>query len=128
MTPLTDRARVLGRRVDLYIHQGATYRHDWLYVDDADQPIDITGYSARLQIRASEASTTVLYSATTANGQLVIDGAAGLVMLAIPDPTNAAWTWRYGVYDLELVDPDAVVDKIGWGKVRVKPEITRSEP
>lgn len=125
MIPLTDRARVLKRRQDLYIHQGGTYRYDWVYVDDADQPIDITGYTARLQMRASEAATPVLYSATTDNGQLVIDGEAGLVMLAIPDPTNAAWVWRYGVYDLELLDPDDFVVKLSWGRVRVKPEITR---
>lgn len=125
MTALTDRARVLKRRVDLYIHQGATYRHDWVYLDEADAPIDITGYTALLQIRPHALADVLLYEGATGNGHIVIDGPDGLVQLSIPDEITGAWPWRYGEYQLDLITPGGDVDKIGWGKVRGRPDGTR---
>lgn len=125
MTALTDRQIVTARRLDLYIHQGATYNHTWVYLDEAGAPINITGYTARLQIRATQAATTFLYEATTANGAITISGALGEVRLKIPAATLSAWTWTTGVYDLELEGLLLETDKLSWGRVRVKPEITR---
>lgn len=126
MTTLTDRAIVAGRRVELYIHQGETYHHNWQYRDPITKaPINLTGYIARLQMRAAPSAVTVLYEATTANGVITLDAPLGLVKLKIPAVSNSAWTFFAAGYDLEIQAATGEVDKLGWGRVRIKPEYTR---
>jgi hypothetical protein len=47
-------------------------------------PIDLTGYSAFLQIRTNDLRKTLLVDASTANGLLTVDGMAGTVFADIP--------------------------------------------
>jgi len=111
--------------VHLYILQGTTYLHDFIYKDaDTDEVIDLTNYTARMQIRETQPSAATLYEGTT-DDDITIDGAAGKVSLEIPAATTAAWTWVRGSYDLEVVSAAGRVFRIAEGTVRVKPEVTR---
>ncbi|MFI6634264.1 hypothetical protein ACIBI7_35745 [Nonomuraea fuscirosea] len=47
------------------------------------------------------------------------------MLLHIPGATSAAWTWRVGVYDLELVDVGGRPLRLLQGAVRVTGEVTR---
>lgn len=125
MAALDDRTAFYARRIDLYIPQGATYNRAWLHADATGAPINITGYTARLQIREYQAATAVLYSATTENGEITLSGVTGLVQLKIPANITAAWAFSLGEYDLELVAPLGETTKLGWGRVQVRPEVTR---
>lgn len=111
------------QREDLLIPQGATYRHVFAYVDSANAPVDITGYTARMQIRATISATAKLYE--SAGGDFVINGVAGEVILTIASATTTAWTWATGVYDIEIVSPLGEVTRLIKGKVKVDPEVTR---
>ena len=115
-------------KVNMYIPQGDTYGHSFLYrdEDDADVVIVLNRYTARLQIREKVSSTSTLYEATTdeADG-LTITGATGKVYLEIPAATTAAWTWTKGVYDLEIISEGGAVTKIARGNVKVLAEVTR---
>lgn len=111
--------------VHLYVLQGASYLHDFIYKDaDTDAIIDLTSYTARMQIRETLASATAVYEGTT-DDDITIDGSAGKVSLEIPPATTAAWTWTRGVYDLEVISPEGRVYRIAEGTVRVKQEVTR---
>ncbi|SDH19003.1 hypothetical protein SAMN05421505_112112 [Sinosporangium album] len=66
----------------------------------------------------------LLYRLDTANGRITIGGTTGQITLSIPDTVTSAWTWRAGVYDLELVAPDARVVRLIEGTVTVRPEVT----
>jgi len=114
-------------KVNLYIPQGATYGHNFLYRDESDDSvISLNGYTARLQIREKTSSTTVLYEATTDTGDgITITGDTGSVYLEIPADTTAEWTWTKGVYDLEIISDSGKVSRIAQGSVRVSPEVTR---
>lgn len=114
-------------KVNMYIPQGATYGHNFLYRQESDGSIiSLNGYTARLQIREKATSTTTLYEATTNEGDgLTITGAQGEVYLEIPAATTAAWIWTKAVYDLEIISGTGKVSRIAEGNVKVSPEVTR---
>ena len=114
-----------GQKSNIKIKKGSTYDHIFTYQDAAGVAINITGYTARMHIRATYDAATTLYEATS-SGDLTIGGAAGTVTLSIPAATTAAWTFLTGVYDVELVSPAGkVINLVGVSRVTVGPEVTR---
>ena len=117
------------------IEQGATLSFELQYKDSAGTPIDLTGYTARMQIRSSVDSTTTIASLTstlTADGTgLNLSGSSGTKPLSsgsigvyISATTSSLFTFNEGVYDLELVSGSAVTRLIE-GKVKLSKEVTR---
>lgn len=110
---------------DLLIEQGATFVKDIVWKDGYGVAVDVVGYTARMQIRPHTSSDTVMLSATTENGYIVIGPEAGTIHISIPATVTAALTQSRGVYDLEMVDPDGVVTRLLQGGVAISKEVTR---
>lgn len=114
---------------NLTIIQGADFDDDFVWQAGPDEdnlaPVDITGCTARMQVRAEVDSPDVLLSLTTENGGIALGGATGSVVLTLTALQTAAIDWEQGVYDLELVYPDARVRRLMAGRVVVSPEVTR---
>lgn len=110
---------------DILIEQGATFRKTFVWKDSNETPIDITGYTARMQLRRKKSSTTAEHSATTENGGITLGGALGTVDVLIPATTTADFSWTTGVYDLELDDGTGVITRLVEGGVEVSKEVTR---
>lgn len=64
------------------LFRGDTWTRAWRLEDAACKPIDLTGASARLQLRAGDG--TVAMSASTADGRITITPLAGRIDLAVP--------------------------------------------
>lgn len=114
-------------KVPLKIDQGATFQKvvTWKAGKPAT-PVDLTGCTARSQIRATVASPNVLHGMTTApGGGITLGGSLGTVTIDIGEPTTKTFTWRTAVYDLEVVFPDGTVRRLLQGSVSVSPEGTR---
>ena len=118
--------------LDITIQQGATFDITLTWQDANGTPIDLTGYTARMQIRENieDANFVVEITTTpTASGSIVLGGAAGTIQLIIPsDVTTGFTTWDEGVYDLEMISdagPPEVVRRLLEGCVVVTPEVTR---
>lgn len=88
-------------------------------------PIDLTGCSARMQVRSSVDSADVLLELTTANGGIMLGGALGTIDLYVSDEDTTALGWTAGVYDLELEYSNGEVVRRLFGSVYVSPEVTR---
>jgi hypothetical protein len=84
-------------------------------------PVDLTGYTAAMQIRPYPLSNTVLYDASA---DITLGGVAGTITLVIPATATAVFTWWTGVYDLLLTDPSGVVTRLLSGSVSVCPGVT----
>jgi hypothetical protein len=110
---------------DLEFLQGETYTKQFIWKDSAGTAVNLTGYTARMQVRQSKASDTVLLELTTENGRITLGGAAGTIDLNLTATTTAAITWRRGLYDLELVASNGVVTRLLEGEVTVSKEVTR---
>lgn len=88
-----------------------------------NEPVDMTGFTARMSIK-NKVGGTELLSLTTANGGIIIQEAEDLITLLISATDTAAFTWTKGVYDLEMVSPGGVVSALLTGTVTVKAEVT----
>ena len=114
---------MLAGQLDLVIEQGATFTLSLFYQDDAGAAVDITGRTARMQLRKTDHTGNTELELTTENGRITIDGARGLIALSIAAADTAALV-HSGVYDLELVS-GAQVDRIVQGSYTISPEVTR---
>jgi hypothetical protein len=110
---------------DFTIEQGATLAKTLIWNDSTGSPVDLTGYTARMQVRQSVSSTTVLLELTSADGEIVITPSTGTIVLNFPAATTAAITWRHGKYDLELESSTGIVTRLIEGQIDVSPEVTR---
>ena len=107
---------------DLYIEQGATFTLQLVWKDDEGTPIDITGYSARMQIRRNYGSEPVI---SLADGEgLVLGNTAGTIEITITDEQTEAITITSGRYDLEL-EFGGVVTRLIEGLVDISRGVTK---
>lgn len=106
------------------VEQGATWRRVLTLKDASGAPVDLTGYTARMQVRETLDAPTPLLSLAVGSG-ISIDGPAGQITLVIADEASTAWTWRYGLYDLELESSGGEVERLLKGEFEVDREVTR---
>lgn len=108
----------------LEIDQGATFRRIFELKDADGRAIDLTGATARLQIRRTIRSSTVTLEAKADNGKLALGGELGTIELVL-EPADTALLDASGVYDLELTYANGDVRRELRGAVRVNPSVTR---
>lgn len=108
-----------ARSFTLRIEQGSDYQVTVPVLGDGDQPLDVTGWTVRGQIRCT------LDSAVEHDLASGLEVTGSNVTLSIPAEISSAWAWRQGVYDVELVDPDGNPTRLLTGHVLVSPEVTR---
>lgn len=118
-----------AHKIKLTVDQGATFRKSVVWRSGATvetaQPVDLTGCTARAQIRSELDSPEVLLELSTENGRITLGGETGEIRLEIDAVTTAAIDWESGVYDLEIVFPDNTVVRRMAGTVAVTREVTR---
>lgn len=112
-------------KLDLVIEKGATFQKTLYYKDKTKVAIDLTGYTARMQIRETPQSSTFVAELTTENGGITITGAAGQIDLLLSATATSAISVDSGNYDLELESPGGVVTKLVRGHVSIIEEITK---
>jgi hypothetical protein len=88
-------------------------------------PVNLTGYTARMQIRATLDATVVIVSLTTENGGITLGGTAGTLALLLTAVATAAFTFSTAVYDLEIISAGGVVTRLLSGNVVLSKEVTR---
>lgn len=109
----------------LTIYQGASFSQNMIWQDQEEEPIDLTGYTARMMARASLGATSPFISLTTENGGITLGGDEGTILLAMTAAQTEALTESVGLYDLELVAPGGGVVRLLQGNITVNKEVTR---
>lgn len=110
---------------NLRIEQGATFRTDLQWIANTN-PVNITGYQARMQIRNKVSSPEFIYEMTTENGCITFkDAEKGQIQLFISNVDTASFIFDSAVYDLEFVAPNGDVTRLLEGKVTLSLEVTR---
>lgn len=111
--------------VNLVFEQGADFSHIVGLQNSDGSVFSLVGYTARMQIRDLVSSTPVLLDLNTGNGRITVNGAAGQLTLTVSNADTSAFTWRSGVYDLEIISAGALVTRIMQGNATVSFEVTR---
>lgn len=114
---------MLPGKYNMICPQGATFSKQLTYAIDGD-PVDLTTYAARMQVREKHTSKNAILSITTENGGIALGDSAGTIDLYIADENTAAIPPKNYVYDLELVSSGEVY-RLLEGKFIVTPEVTR---
>ena len=107
----------------ILILQGATYSITITWEVEGI-PVDITGYTARLQARTSVAATSTFINLTDGAG-LTLGGVAGTIIVDLTATETAAITETTGVYDLELTALTGDITRVLQGSVTINQEVTR---
>lgn len=85
-----------------HIEQGATWRFSFTWEDSARNPIDVSYYSIKMQVRKNYGQTLIIELSTT-NGRIVVDSNNEITLLLTSEETAALTKGRY-IYDLKLTD------------------------
>lgn len=85
-------------KYDLTINAGADYSIDFIYTDDDEVPVDVTGWTVEAQLRPFTEDSTHIDFVCTAD----TDG----FHLALASGTTSEITYTSGVYDVFVTDPD----------------------
>lgn len=110
------------------IEQGAVFRRSMIWKDSNNAVIDLTGYTAEMQIRQKKDSETILHTLSTSNGGITITGAQGKIDLFISADTTAEFDFTSAYYDLEL-NPGDDAEKVRMleGIISLSKEVTRED-
>ena len=106
---------------DLTIDQGSTFVID-ITVKESGSVKDLTGYSARAQMRSTKTASEVAASFTCS----IPIASNGIVKMELPAATSSGMTAGLFFYDLEIhTAGDAIVKRLIEGKVTLNQEVTR---
>lgn len=113
--------------LNLTIYKGSTFVKtiQWKTGNPA-VAVNLTGCTARMQVRSNPSNSIVLESLTTENSKIVItEPLNGKLEIRIPADTSSAYEFLCGMYDLEIVFSNGTVTRIMEGDFVAVPEVTR---
>lgn len=101
-------------KYDFSIEQGVSFTLSLVYKNNIGNPIDLTGYCARLTWKSNSGTETFTTETINANYRFDIDEINGKLILQFPASTTNNFNFTSAKYDLELQSPDDFY--IGGGK------------
>lgn len=123
------------------IEQGSTVDFRIEYKDSNSVPIDLTNYQARMQIRPTKESTSLIcnlsssldtdgsgLNMTPTSASLILPKTSGSIGIYISAASSSLFTFSDAVYDLEIVSGSGAgqtVTRILEGKVKLSKEVTK---
>lgn len=131
--------------LDLIIQQGETWGRTLTWKNLAGTPYDLSGYTARMQIRLTADSASPIIELNTSpiagQGSITLGGALGTIALLLSSALTAAMSFtgaskgsvqegtdtavgQLGVYDLDLTN-GSVVTTLARGQICFVKEVTR---
>lgn len=133
-----------GAAYDLYIEQGDDWSPIWtLRLKSNQQPMDLTGYTAKMQIRSVYYATAKMFDLSSPTS-IVLGGAAGTIQPVLtdaqtmtffpvngpsPNPVNVKRGGRLftlvGQYDLKITSGAGVTLTVAGGRVFCTTDVTR---
>lgn len=93
-------------------------------VVEYNQPVSLANYSARMQIRESVDSPTVLHEATSANYQIVVNDTNKTIQVILLSNVTQNFDFTTAVYSIELFNGNNVVT-FATGNISLVREVTR---
>lgn len=111
--------------MDLEILQGSTFQKEFEYTDSAGDPVDLTGYTARMQIRSTY-DKPILLELTTESANIILGTTTGVISLYVSATDTELLNFSKAKYDLELISGEYVY-RVLEGSVKLSKEITKED-
>lgn len=108
---------------NLMLEQGVTYNQT-LNWSISGTPVNLTSYTAKMQVRKTAYFTTAVATFTTDDGSITLDASGNITLHKSAADASAIPAGSY-VYDLELTSSNGTVKRLLEGSFIVDPEVTR---
>ena len=106
------------------VDQNATFSFVVEYKDENDNVIDLTGASAKMQVRDVKGGSKLAVTLTSPSGGIVINGSLGkLTVTLTPTQTNKLF-YPKSVYDIMVVDSNGNKIKLLEGFMTLNRSVT----
>ena len=119
---MTD-IKILPVQHDITIKQGADWATSIYVKDDNDQPFNLTGYTAKMQIRMKAGASLIKEISSPSSG-ITITGATGVIGLSLTHTETALFSFAEAEYDLLIISPGTTDTYPIGGKVKIIRRIT----
>ena len=100
-----------------------TYSFEIEYKDPNGDPIDITGSTAKMQVRNTQGDK-LAFTLTSPSGGITIDGPNGLITVKMTPTQTSKLFYPKSVYDLMLTDTNANKIKLVGGYLTAQRSVT----
>lgn len=107
-------------QLNLYVEAGATYNRSLVYTNDDGTLVDLTDFTAELQVRETATSATAKLTVTP-----TINVVTATIAWEFTATQTSTLTAENYVYAMELFGPDDLVIRLIEGVVTVSPEVVR---
>ena len=107
------------------IDQGADWYITFVYENPNGTPVNVTNYTAALQIRTSPLAKTAVLTLTNTSGITITGNTGTFACHATAAQTTDITNGRYA-YDLEITSPASIVTRLVQGTIEVTPQVTRT--
>lgn len=104
--------------------QGSVWDLEITYQDPDGVPINLTGFTAKMQLRKDYNSTVADLTLTTDGGGIVITGATGKIDISASAAQTGALDPTYYVFDLELTS-GSNISRLIQGQITVAEQVTQ---
>jgi hypothetical protein len=123
-------------RYSFVIEQGATLDFEIEYTDSNGDPVDLTDYEGRMQIKNAQGGTSYITLSSSLNNdgtglnfsgsKNLVPPSSGTIGIFISAHSSSLLDFKDAVYDLEIVSGSKypVVTRVLEGKIRLSKEIT----
>lgn len=109
----------------MVLEQGATFNLVVTWRNPDQTPIDLDGYTAKMQVRPSKGSPEVIATFSTDDATIVLGGALGTIMFDVAADDTATLPAGAYVYDLEMRSSGGQVTRLLEGTFTIDGEVTR---
>ena len=112
---------------EITILRGETRNIVQQWVDQIRRPIDITGWTAEIDIREKpEFQTPIAQYSSPSNG-ITVDGASGTITLALSSTETEAMSFTNAVLDVRLKSPSGEIVYFPSRTITAKRTVTRDD-
>jgi hypothetical protein len=113
------------------IEQGSTVDFTIVYNDSNGNPVNLSQYGSKMQIRQTYGSAPLLTLSSSLNsdgtGLNMSNAASGAIEIYIASCTSSMLTFNEAIYDLDIISGSGacpIVTRILEGKVKLSKEVT----
>lgn len=110
-------------RYNIKFYRGTTLDILMTYTIDS-VPVDLSGYTATMDVRPSPSSSTLITQLTTGNGGLILNQVTGQIEIFISSADTANLPLGEYQYDLNIISSSSFVTKLIMGSFVVLDPVT----
>lgn len=106
------------------VDQNTTFTFEVVYKDSTQAPINLTGCSAKMQVRDTAGGSKLAFTLSSPSSGIIINGSAGKITVKMtPTQTNKLF-YPKSSYDLMLTDTNSNKTKLIEGFITLSRSVT----